>query len=156
MPLLHIHLDSPTTVVELQHDLKPQTLILRSVMVNRDIMSAQSQADDALQIDLGRMFNGFEMLSNKAQDNKLFLPFASRPSSLTPAPAIYPLHLKMNAEEIKSRFEVKVFKKDGKTPVSFATGTDGHYRTIDLYFEFETAQHFETIFNPEGQGTQHI
>ena len=63
---------------------------------------------------------------------------------------IYPFHIKLNAEEIKSQFNISCFKKDGKTPITFNTGTDGHYKSIDLYFEFETAQHFETIIGTAG------
>ena len=143
MPLLHI---------KLQHDLRPQTLILRSVMINKDVKGTQDVTEDGVQIGLQKMFSGFEMLSNKGDDNKLFLPCYSKALTPTPAPLIYPLHLKLNAEEIKSVFEVEVFKKDGITPVSFTPSVDGHFKTIDLYFEFETAQHFEHIFNPGGLG----
>jgi hypothetical protein len=157
MPLLHINLSSEDQVIELMHDLKPQSLILRQVIINKDVMGAMSAADEGLQIDLRHMFNGYELLSNVSSDNKLYIPVHSRPLAPTPAPFIYPFHLKMTAEEIKSRFVIKCFKKDGFTPVSFNTGTDGHYKSIDLYFEFETAQHFETIHTPGGLGVhQHV
>ena len=155
MPLLHINLSSEDQVIELMHDLKPQSLILRQVIINKDVMGAMSAADEVLQIDLRHKFNGFELLSNVSSDNKLYIPVHSRPLAPTPAPFIYPFHLKMTAEEIKSRFVIKCFKKDGLTPVSFNTSTDGHYKSIDLYFEFETAQHFETIHTPGGLGVHH-
>ena len=155
MPLLHINLTNERQTVQLLHDLKPQTLILRQVIINRDIMAAMNPAEEGLQIDLHHMFNGFELLSNVSSDNKLFIPVHSRPLAPTPAPMIYPFHLKLNAEEIKSQFVIECFKKDGITPVSFSTSDDGHYKSIDLYFEFETAQHFETIHTPGGLGAHH-
>lgn len=157
MPLLHINISSESEVVELMHDLKPQTLILRQVIINRDSMSAMTPAEEGLQVDLRHMFNGYELISNVSSDNKLYIPVVSQSLATNPAPMIYPFHLKMNAEEIKARFVINCFKKDGLTPVSFDTGIDGHYKSIDLYFEFETAQHFETIHTPGGLGThQHV
>ena len=157
MPLLHINLSNEKQVVELMHDLKPQTLILRQVIINKDIMSSMSPADEGLQIDLRHMFNGYELLSNVSSDNKLYIPVHSRALAPTPDPFIYPFHLKLNAEEIKNRFVIECFKKDGTTPVSFETNVDGHYKSIDLYFEFETNQHFETIHTPGGLGVhQHV
>lgn len=150
MPLLHISLTEPNQTINLMHDLKPQTLILRQVMICKDATASMLPAEEGLQIDLHHMFNGFEFLSNKSDDNKLFIPTYSRPTTLTPAPMIYPFHIKLNAEEIKSQFNISCFKKDGKTPITFNTGTDGHYKSIDLYFEFETAQHFETIIGTAG------
>lgn len=152
MPLLHLHIDEPSKVIELPHDLKAQSLILRQVMINKDIKAANDVTEDGVQIGLSNMFNGFEMLSNKGDDNKLFLPIYSRANSGTPAPLIYPLHIKLNSEDIKSRFTINVFKKDGITPVSFNTAVDGYYKSVDLYFEFQTAQHFTTIHNPGQQG----
>ena len=103
------------------------------------------------------MFNGYELLSNVSSDNKLYIPVHSRALAPTPDPFIYPFHLKLNAEEIKNRFVIECFKKDGTTPVSFETNVDGHYKSIDLYFEFETNQHFETIHTPGGLGVhQHV
>jgi hypothetical protein len=134
------------------HDLKPQTLILRQVMICKDATSNQAPAEEGLFIDLNKMFNGFEFLTNKSDDNKLFIPTYSRPTNLNPAPMIYPFHIKLNAEEIKSQFSISCFKKDGVTPVSFDTGTDGHYKSIDLYFEYQTPQHFETIHTSGGAG----
>ena len=98
MPLLHINLSSEDQVIELMHDLKPQSLILRQVIINKDVMGAMSAADEGLQIDLRHMFNGFELLSNVSSDNKLYIPVHSRPLAPTPAPFIYPFHLKMTAE----------------------------------------------------------
>ena len=155
MPLLHISLSSERETVKLLHDLKPQTLILKHVIINKDIMAAMTPADEGLQIDLHHMFNGFELLSNVSSDNKLFIPVHSRPLAPTPAPFIYPFHIKLNAEEIKSQFVIECFKKDGSTPISFNTSDDGHYKSIDIYFEFETAQHFETIHTPGGLGAHH-
>ena len=152
MPLLHLNLSNEKQEINLMHDLKPQTLILREVMINKDVMAAMSPGDEGLQIDLREMFNGFELMSNVSPDNKLYIPVQSRPLAPTPASFIYPFHIKLNAEEIKSRFTIETFKKDGITPVSFSTSTDGHYKSIDLYFEYETAQHFEVIHNPGGLG----
>ncbi len=111
-----------------------------------------SPEDEGLQIDLRSMFNGFELMSNVSSDNKLYIPVHSRALAPTPDPFIYPFHIKLNAEEIKTRFTIQCYKKDGITPVSFNTSTDGHYKSIDLYFEYETAQHFEVIHNPGGIG----
>ena len=155
MPLLHINLSNEKQVVKLMHDLKPQRLILRQVIINRDIMGAMNAAEEGLQIDLRHMFNGYELLSNISSDNKLFIPVHSRPLAPTPAPFIYPFNLELTAEEIKSQFVIECFKKDGVTPVSFDIGVDGHYKSIDLYFQYETNQHFETIHNPGGLGEHH-
>ncbi len=152
MPLLHIHLNQQSQTVKLMHDLKPQTLFLRQIIINKDIENSMNADNEGLTIDLHHMFNGFEIMSNISSDNKLFIPVHSRALAPTPDPFIYPFHIKLNAEEIKREFLIECFKKDGKTPISFEqTGpdNDGHYKTIDLYFEYQTAQHFETLIGTE-------
>ena len=113
MPLLHINLSNEKQVVKLMHDLKPQRLILRQVIINRDIMGAMNAAEEGLQIDLRHMFNGYELLSNISSDNKLFIPVHSRPLAPTPAPFIYPFNIELTAEEIKCQFVIECFMKDG-------------------------------------------
>ena len=70
MPLLHISLTEPNQTINLMHDLKQQTLILRQVMICKDATASMLPAEEGLQIDLHHMFNGFEFLSNKSDDNK--------------------------------------------------------------------------------------
>ena len=153
MPLLHINLSSPKQTIKLMHDLKPQKLTLKTVIINKDIENSMNADNEGLQIDLRHMFNGYELMSNISSDNKLFIPVHSRPLAPTPDPFIYPFHISLNAEEIKREFIIECFKKDGKTPISFEqTGpdNDGHYKSIDLYFEYQTNQHFETILGDAG------
>ena len=111
MPLLHINLSEANQTINLMHDLKPQTLILRTVIINKDIMASMNPDEEGLQLDLHKMFNGFEFLSNVSDDNKLFIPTHSRPLAPTPAPFIYPFHIKLNAEEIKNQFTRETLKK---------------------------------------------
>jgi hypothetical protein len=150
MPLLHIHLNSPKTTVELGHDLKPQNLILRKVIVHRINGTAFSENDSGIHIDLHRMFNGFEMLSNKSQDNKLYVPV---PNFNITTFYDYAFHVRFNSEEIHRSFEVQLTKKDGSAVV-FGSNAN-NYVAVDLYFEYETAQHFETVHNPSGKGSVH-
>jgi hypothetical protein len=94
------------------------------------------------------MFNGFEMLSNKSQDNKLYLPV---PNGVHVSD--YNFHVRFNSEEIKRSFEVQLTKKDGSAVV-FGSNAN-NYVSVDVYFEYETAQHFETVHNPSGKGSVH-
>ena len=144
MPLLHIHLDKNDNEIDLGADIPQQKLILRRVVIARDSTATEvvNNDDYGAIVDLHEMFNGSEFISNLTGSNRLFLPNTPRvtESSTHDRKAIHThdFNIRMGAESIPRKFEIKVYKKDGVTPAPFAgDGGESHYDAIDFYFEYQ-------------------
>lgn len=143
MPLLHLHLNSNTNEIDLGADLPPQKLILRRVVVARDTLGGEvtDNSKYGTVVDLHEMFNGTEFTSNlTGSTNRLFIPNTPYDGSSTNTHKQITTHdfnIRMGAESIPRKFEVRVFDKDNVTLASFDASTSGHYDAIDLYFEYQ-------------------
>tara|TARA_Y100001937_G_scaffold123641_1_gene186834 strand:- start:2866 stop:3303 length:438 start_codon:yes stop_codon:yes gene_type:complete len=142
MPLLHIHLDSNTNEIDLGTDLPPQKLILRRVVVARDSTASETTDNSKYGaiIDLHEMFNGTEFISSLTGSNRLFVPNTPYDGASTHTHKQITTHdfnIRMGAEAIPRKFEVRVFDIDNVTLASFETSTQGHYDAIDMYWEYE-------------------
>ena len=143
MPLLHIHLNSNTNEIDLGADIPPQKLILRRVVVARDTNASETTDNSKYGaiVDLHEMFNGTEFISNLAGSNRLFVPNTPYIADSTHTHKNITTHdfnIRMGAESIPRKFEVKVFDKDNVTLATFgSSGGEGHYDAIDIYFEYE-------------------
>lgn len=141
MPLLHIHLNSNTNEIDLGADIPPQKLILRRVVVARDSTASEvvNNDDYGAIVDFHEMFNGSEFISNLSGSNKLFIPNTPYIADSTHTHKNITSHdfnIRMGAESIPRKFEIKVYKKDGVTLAPFAS-SEGHYDAIDIYFEYQ-------------------
>tara|TARA_Y100001972_G_scaffold122495_1_gene168219 strand:+ start:337 stop:777 length:441 start_codon:yes stop_codon:yes gene_type:complete len=143
MPLLHIHLDSNTNEIDLGADLPPQKLILRRVVVARDSTASETTDNSKYGaiVDLHEMFNGTEFVSNLTGSNRLFIPNTPYDGASTHTHKQITTHdfnIRMGAESIPRKFEVRVFDKDNVTLAAFGhSAGEGHYDAIDLYWEYE-------------------
>lgn len=142
MPLLHIHLDSNTNEIDLGADLPPQKLILRRVVVARDSTASETTDNSKYGaiLDLHEMFNGTEFVSNLTGSNRLFVPntpYDGASAHTHKQITSHDFNIRMGAESIPRKFEVRVFDIDNVTLASFDASTQGHYDSIDMYWEYE-------------------
>ena len=138
MPLLHINLTNEKQEVDIGRDIKAQSMILRKIVVVRDALASEDvdNSELGLHIDLHRMINGVETLSNISQGNHIYVPVSDRNNSGDRIHQQFDFNIRFNAEYIPRKFPINLYKKN-MSAVSFASGTDGSFDSVDLYFEYE-------------------
>lgn len=168
MPCLHLQLKPRAEGgnlcdVEIPHEIRSQVFRYKksSVRYVADENPASDQDADGENIEIQEpycfvelpFFTGFEITSNIAASGllpvKLGLPQdraladANRPHRADVDSAY---HINLKAEQIPTKFEVKVFSNDGITPKKFTKKSLGGQTTaennqlvqIDLFFEYES------------------
>lgn len=168
MPCLHLQLKprkegGNLCDVEIPHEIRSQVFRYKksSVRYVLDENPATDQDGDGEALDIQEpycfvdlpFFTGFEITSNIAASGllpvKLGLPNdralgdTHRPKRADVDSAY---HINLKAEQIPSKFEVRVFSNDGITPAKFTkkslggqtTGENNNLVQIDLFFEYES------------------
>ena len=135
MVLLHLRITDANQILTLHHDIKAQYIILRKVVIKKDISGSSHTTGGGLCLDLNSMTNSYEIMTSE-HNSMLTLPIddAKALSNLD-------FHVKFSAENIKNQFAIPVFKYDGLTKPSFDSGTSGHIDSIDIYFEYSSNDH---------------
>ena len=133
MVLLHLRLTSQNEQLDIPHDLKAQSVILRKVIIQKDTASG-NLLGGGICLDLNAMTNSFEIMTSEHNG------YLTVPCLDNQAMTIHDYHIKFSAEEIKSQFRMKTFNYDGVTKSVFTTG-NGHIDSIDIFFEYHTNDH---------------
>jgi len=133
MVLLHLRLTEQEQKLELPHDIKAQHVVLRKVVIQKDVNSG-NLLGGGLCLDLNAMTNSYEIMTSE-HNGYLTLPVQDDVALTN-----HEFHIKFSAENIKSEFRMKTFKYDGVTKAVYTTG-NGHIDSVDLYFEYETNDH---------------
>ena len=129
MPVLHFRITSADENIDITRQIHSQNFtFVRSIVQSVAATGGAKPNGGGLNVFCD-FLQGYEITSN-VDANRLMIPMdESKDMNETRYVQNF------NAEDVRNRFQVKVFKFDGSAPATFGT-SPGNITSVDLFFEF--------------------
>jgi len=129
MPVLHFRITSADENIDITRQIHSQNFtFVRSIVQSVAATGGAKPNGGGLNV-FCHFLQGYEITSN-VDANRLMIPM-DESKDMNESRYVQ----NFNAEDVRNRFQVKVFTFDGSAPATFGTAP-GNITSVDLFFEF--------------------